>query len=159
MAGLHTGDIGFVDNEGWVKITGRKKDIIITAGGKNITPSEIENALKFSPYIQDAVVIGDQRKFLSALIMLDQDNVAKFAQDERVPFSDFASLCAAPEIVRLIQSELDRVNRDFARVEQVKAFRLIDRLILPEDDEITATGKLKRGFVSEKYKPLIDEMY
>ena len=156
---LHTGDIGFVDNEGWVKITGRKKDIIITAGGKNITPSEIENALKFSPYIQDAVVIGDQRKFLSALIMLDQDNVAKFAQDERVPFSDFASLCAAPEIVRLIQSELDRVNRDFARVEQVKAFRLIDRLILPEDDEITATGKLKRGFVSEKYKPLIDEMY
>ncbi len=156
---LHTGDIGFIDNEGWVKITGRKKDIIITAGGKNITPSEIENALKFSPYIQDAVVIGDQRKFLSALVMIDQDNVAKFAQDERVPFSDFASLCVAEEVVKLIQSEIDRVNRDFARVEQIKAFRLIDRLILPDDDEITATGKLKRGFVSEKYRRLIDEMY
>ena len=156
---LYSGDIGLIDNQGWLKITGRKKDIIITAGGKNITPSEIENALKFSPYIQDAVVIGDQRKFLSALIMIDQDNVAKFAQDSRVPFSDFASLCAADEVIALIQGEVARVNKDFARVEQIKAFRLIDRLILPEDDEITATGKLKRSFVSEKYKALIDDMY
>ena len=156
---LHSGDIGFIDNEGWVKITGRKKDIIITAGGKNITPSEIENGLKFSPYIQDAVVIGDKRKFLSALVMIDQDNVAKFAQDERVPFSNFASLCAAQKVVELIKGEVDKVNKNFARVEQIKSFRLIDRLILPEDDEITATGKLKRSFVSEKYKTLIDEMY
>lgn len=156
---LYSGDIGFVDNEGWIKITGRKKDIIITAGGKNITPSEIENGLKFSPYIQDAVVIGDQRKFLSALVMIDQDNVTKFAQDERVPFSDFASLCAAKEVIGLIKREVDKVNTQFARVEQIKSFRLIDHLIMPEDDEITATGKLKRSFVSEKYKALIDEMY
>ena len=156
---LHSGDIGFIDNEGWLKITGRKKDIIITAGGKNITPSEIENELKFSPYIQDAVVIGDQRKFLSALIMIDQDNVTKFAQDHLVPFSDFASLCRAKAILDLINGEILKVNQSFARVEQIKGFRLIDHLILPDDDEITATGKLKRSFVSEKYKALIDDIY
>ena len=156
---LHTGDVGVVDNQGWIKITGRIKDIIITAGGKNITPSEIENALKFSPYIADAVVVGDARKYLTALIMIDHDNIAKFAQDESVPFSDFASLCRAAPIVDLIQSEVHHANRLFAPVEQIKKFRLIDRIILPEDDEITATGKLKRSFVSEKYKDLIDSMY
>ena len=156
---LHTGDLGAMDNEGWLKITGRIKDIIITAGGKNITPAEIENALKFSPYIADAVVIGDRRKYLTALLMVDHDNVAKFAQDHSVPFSDFASLCRAAPILDLIGGEVEKVNRDFARVEQIKRFRLIDRLILPEDDEITATGKLKRSFVSEKYQTLIESMY
>ena len=97
---LHTGDVGFIDNEGYLKITDRMKDIIITAGGKNITPSEIENQLKFSPYISDAVVIGDKRKFLSCLIMIDYDNVAKYAQDSNVPFTDFASLCRAREVQR-----------------------------------------------------------
>lgn len=156
---LHTGDVGAMDNEGWFKITGRIKDIIITAGGKNITPSEIENELKFSPYIQDAVIIGDERKYLTALIMVEHDNVAKYAQDHSVPFSDFASLCQAEEILKLIGAEVQAVNEKFARVEQVKKFRLIEHLITPEDDEITATGKLKRSFVSEKYKELIDTMY
>ena len=96
---LRTGDVGRLDNEGYLTITGRLKDIIITAGGKNITPAEIENRLKFSPYISDAVVIGDKRKYLSCLIMIDQENVEKFAQEKRVPFSDFRSLCAAPEVV------------------------------------------------------------
>ena len=156
---LRTGDVGEIDAEGFVTITGRSKDIIITAGGKNITPSELENRLKFSPYILDAVLIGDQRKFLSALIMIDQENVEKFAQDNRIPFSDFASLCAAPAVTALIKDVIDAVNEDFARVEQIKDFRIIDVLLTAEDDELTATMKLKRGFVEKKYKPLIESMY
>lgn len=156
---LHTGDIGDIDDEGWLKITDRMKDIIITAGGKNITPSEIENELKFSPYIQDAVVIGDARPYLVVLFMIDYENVAKFAQDGNIPFSNFASLCRRPEVLELIEDEMNEVNKKFARVEQIKKFRLIEHEISPEDDEVTATGKLKRSFVNEKYKDLIEEMY
>ena len=156
---LHTGDVGSVDNQGYFRITDRIKDIIITAGGKNVTPSEIENQLKFSPYIADAVIVGDQRKFLSCLVMIDEDTVMKFAQDNNVPFSNYASLCRADAVQRLIQAEIDAVNRDFARVEQVKAFRLIEQVLMPEDDELTPTMKLKRSFVSAKYKDLIDSMY
>ena len=149
---LKTGDVGMIDNSGYLTITGRLKDIIITAGGKNITPAEIENKLKFSPYISDAVIIGDKRKFLSCLIMIDQENVEKHAQDRRVPFGDFASLCATPEVQELIENEIDKVNAEFARVEQIKAFRLIDVLLTAEDDELTATMKLKRSFVEQKHK-------
>jgi long-chain acyl-CoA synthetase len=156
---LHTGDVGTLDNEGYLKITDRMKDIIITAGGKNITPSEIENQLKFSPYISDAVVIGDKRKFLSCLIMIDYDNVAKHAQDNNVPFTDFASLCRAREVNDLIWSEIERVNQGFARVETIKKFRLIEQQLTAEDDEVTPTMKLKRKFVNEKYKGMIDGMY
>jgi long-chain acyl-CoA synthetase len=156
---LQTGDVGRIDNEGFLYITGRAKDIIITAGGKNVTPAEIENRLKFSPYISDAVVIGDQRKYLSCLIMIDQENVEKFAQDKRVPFNNFKSLCAAKEVRDLIGGIVDETNREFARVEQIKDFRLIDVLLTPEDEELTATMKLKRSFVEKKHKKLIDEMY
>ncbi|MDP6953324.1 MAG: long-chain fatty acid--CoA ligase [Alphaproteobacteria bacterium] len=156
---LHTGDIGSVDNQGYVRITDRMKDIIITAGGKNITPSEIENQLKFSPYVSDAVVIGDGRKFLTCLVMIDYDNVVKFAQDNAVPFTDYASLTRAPEVVELINSEVEGVNTRFARVETIKTFRLIDQQLDAEDEELTPTMKLKRSFVSSKYKTLIDDMY
>jgi len=156
---LHTGDVGYVDNEGYLKITDRLKDIIITAGGKNITPSEIENQLKFSPYISDAVVIGDKRKFLSCLIMIDYDSVAKHAQDNNVPFTDFSSLCRAREVNDLIWSEIERVNANFARVETIKKFRLIEQQLTAEDDEVTPTMKLKRKFVNDKYKGMIDGMY
>ena len=156
---LKTGDVGRVDNQGYLYITGRAKDIIITAGGKNITPAEIENRLKFSPYISDAVVIGDRRKYLSCLIMIDQENVEKFAQDKRVPFSNFKSLCAAPEVKALIAGIVEETNREFARVEQIKDFRLIDVLLTAEDEELTATMKLKRSFVEQKHKKLIDDMY
>jgi long-chain acyl-CoA synthetase len=156
---LHTGDVGIKDNEGYVRITDRMKDIIITAGGKNITPSEIENQLKFSPYISDAVVIGDKRKFLSCLVMIDYDNVAKHAQDNNVPFTDFASLCRTAEVQDLIWSEIEKVNAAFARVETIKKFRLIEQQLTPEDDEVTPTMKLKRKFVSEKYRAMIDGMY
>ena len=156
---LHTGDVGRIDADGFVTITDRMKDIIITAGGKNITPSEIENQLKFSPYISDAVVVGDQRRFLSCLVMVDHETVAQFAQDKGVPFSNFASLCRAKEVQDLIWAEIERVNKQFARVETIKKFHLISELLTPEDEEITPTMKLKRTFVSRKYKDAIDAMY
>ncbi|MEM7188641.1 MAG: long-chain fatty acid--CoA ligase, partial [Pseudomonadota bacterium] len=156
---LHTGDVGRIGNDGALTITGRIKDIIITAGGKNITPAEIESQLKFSLFISDAVIIGDQQKYLTCLIMIDQENVEKFAQDNAIPFSDFASLCAAEEVQDLIKAEIDQVNKDFARVEQIKDFRLIDILLTAEDDELTPTMKLKRSFVETKHKALIDSMY
>jgi long-chain acyl-CoA synthetase len=156
---LHTGDVGKMDDDGFVTITDRMKDIIITAGGKNITPSEIENQLKFSPYISDAVVIGDQRKYLSCLIMIDHETVAQFAQERNVPFTNFASLCRAREVQDLIWGEIERVNRQFARVETIKQFRLIEQLLTAEDEELTPTMKLKRTFVNRKYKDVIDSMY
>ena len=120
---------------------------------------EIENQLKFSPYVSDAVVIGDKRKFLSCLVMIDYDNVVKFAQDKNVPFTNYASLTRAREVQDLIWSEIEKVNKQFARVETIKKFRLIDQLLTPEDDELTPTMKLKRKFVNAKYKNLIDGMY
>jgi long-chain acyl-CoA synthetase len=156
---LHTGDVGHLDADGFLTITDRMKDIIITAGGKNVTPSEIENQLKFSPFISDAVVIGDQRKFLSCLVMIDHETVAQFAQERSVPFTNFASLCRAREVQDLIWGEIERVNKQFARVETIKKFRLIEELLTAEDEELTPTMKLKRTFVNRKYKDVIDGMY
>ncbi len=156
---LHTGDVGVVDEEGFFRITDRMKDIIITAGGKNITPSELENELKFSPYVTDAVVIGDKRAYLTVIIMIDQENVEKYAQDSDVPFSNYASLTRAPEVQTLIQAELDRVNKKFARVEQIKKFWLLDTQLSAEDEELTPTMKLKRKLVQAKYAPQIEAMY
>ncbi|WFU72086.1 AMP-dependent synthetase/ligase [Bradyrhizobium sp. CB2312] len=156
---LHTGDVGTIDNEGFVRITDRMKDIIITSGGKNITPSEIENQLKFSPYISDAVVIGDKRPYLTCLVMIDQENVEKFAQDHDIPFTNYASLCRAVEIQDLIWREIEQVNANFARVEAIKRFYLIERQLTPEDEELTPTMKLKRGFVNKRYAAEIDAMY
>ena len=156
---LHTGDVGTVDNEGYLRITDRMKDIIITASGKNITPWEFENLLKLSPYVSDAVVIGDRRKFLTCLVMIDYDNVAKYAQDADVTFTDFGSLCRTQEVQDLIWSEIEEVNRGFARVETIKKFRLIEHQLSAEDDELTPTMKLKRKFVNQKYKELIESMY
>jgi long-chain acyl-CoA synthetase len=156
---LRTGDVGVLDADGFLTITDRMKDIIITAGGKNITPSEIENQLKFSPFISDAVVIGDQRKFLSCLVMIDHETVAQFAQEKNVPFTNFTSLCRAPEVQDLIWSEIERVNKQLARVETIKKFRLIEQILTPEDEELTPTMKLRRAFVNVKYKDVIDTMY
>jgi len=156
---LHTGDVGEIDADGFVRITDRMKDIIITAGGKNVTPSEIENQLKFSPFISDAVVIGDQRKFLSCLVMIDPETVSQFAQERSVPFTDFASLCRAKEVQDLIWGEIERVNKQLARVETIKTFRLIEQVLTPEDEELTPTMKLKRSFVNRKYKDVIETMY
>jgi long-chain acyl-CoA synthetase len=156
---LHTGDVGVVDADGYFRITDRMKDIIITAGGKNVTPSELENDLKFSPYITDAVVIGDKRPYLTAIIMIDQENVEKFAQDRDVPFSNYSSLTRSPEVQALIQEEIERVNKKFARVEQIKKFFLLENQLTAEDEELTPTMKLKRKLVEAKYTAQIEAMY
>ncbi len=156
---LHTGDVGEIDEDGHLIISDRKKDIIITSGGKNITPSEIENQLKFSPYINDAIVIGDGRKYLTALIMIDDENVMEYAQENRIPFTTYASLTKASEVIRLIQKEVDKVNKKFARVETIKKFSLIDIKLTEDDDEITPTMKLKRKFVNQKFRDVIESMY
>ena len=156
---LHTGDVGRVDADGYFYITDRMKDIIITAGGKNVTPSEWENQLKFSPYVTDAVVIGDKRAYLSCLVMIDEDNVAQWAQHRDVQFSDFKSLCRAPEVVALIGEQIEKINQEFARVEQIKQFRLIEQRLTAEDEELTPTMKLKRSLVNRKYAELIEGMY
>ncbi len=156
---LHTGDIGAFTADGRLKITDRKSDIIITSGGKNITPSEIENRLKFSPYVTDAIVIGDRRNFLTALVMIDQENVTKYAQTNRVQFTDYASLTRAAAVKELVWSEVEKVNRLLANVERIRKIHLLDILLTAEDEEMTPTLKLRRKFVNEKYKKEIEAMY
>ncbi len=156
---MHTGDVGEVDAEGYLKITDRKKDLIITAGGKNIAPQYIENLLKFSPYINDAVVIGDGRKYLTAMIVIDEENVTKYAQDNKVQFTTFASLTRSEEVLKLIQEEINKVNSQMARVENIRKFRILDKKLYTEDGEVTPTMKVKRKAINEQYRELIESMY
>jgi long-chain acyl-CoA synthetase len=155
---LHTGDVGAMEN-GYLKIMDRKKDILITAGGKNITPAYIENKLKFSAYIQDAVVIGDGRKYLVALILIDEDNVTKYAQDNRIPFTTFADLTQNSEIRKLIDSEVAQVNKTLSKVESIKKFTLLPRRFYEEDGDVTPTKKVKRRFLEKRYGDLIERLY
>ncbi|MEJ2588350.1 MAG: AMP-binding protein [Deltaproteobacteria bacterium] len=155
---LHTGDVGAMEN-GFLKIMDRKKDIIITAGGKNITPAFIENKLKFGQYVQDAVVIGDGRKYLTALILIDEDNVTKYAQDNRIPFTTFADLTQNPEIRKLIDGEVAKVNKTLSKVETIKKFELLPRRFYEEDGDVTPTKKVKRRFLEKRYKDLIEKLY
>ena len=156
---LHTGDCGEIDADGHLSIRDRIKDILITSGGKNVTPSHIESLLKFSPYITDAVVIGDARRYLTCLVMIDQEHVARYAQERQVPYSDFASLTRTSEVVGLIGAEIERINPQLARVEQIQDFRIIGELLTAEDEELTPTMKLKRKVIARKYAALIDTMY
>ena len=156
---LYSGDVGEIDEDGYLKITDRKKDIIITAGGKNITPQYIENKLKFSPYVNDAVVVGDRRKYLVCLIMIDEDNVVKFAQDNKIQFSTYKDLTQSPEIIRLIQGELDKVNETLSQVEKVKKFTILPKKLYEEDGEVTPTMKVKRKYVNQAFADLIERMY
>ena len=156
---LCSGDVGVLDDKGFLKITDRKKDLIITAGGKNIAPQNIENQLKFSPYINDAIVIGDRLKFISALIVLDEENVVQFAQDHKIPFTTYESLTKAPEIVELIDSEIQEVNKGLSHVETVKKFRIVPKKLYEEDGEVTPTMKVKRRHVNKNFGDLIKAMY
>ena len=156
---LYSGDVGEIDEDGYLKITDRKKDIIVTAGGKNITPQYIENKLKASPYINDAVIIGDKRKFISCLVMIDEDNVVKYAQDNKIQFSTYKDLTQSPEIIKFIQDEMNKVNETLSRVEQVKKFTILPKKLYEEDGEVTPTMKVKRKYVNEAFGDLIEAMY
>lgn len=156
---LHTGDVGTIDERGHLHITDRKKDIIITAGGKNISPSEIENKLKYSPYIREAVVIGDQRKFLSALIGIELDVVADWAGRRKLGFTTYRDLTEKSEVRDLIAEEVRKVNAELAQVEQIKAFRLIPKELDHEDGELTATQKVKRSALADRFRDLVDSIY
>jgi long-chain acyl-CoA synthetase len=155
---LHTGDVGRLE-DGYLCILDRKKDILITAGGKNVTPANIENALKWSPYIQDAVVLGDRRKYLAALILIDEETVVKFAQDHRIPYSTFEDLAKSRDVVRLIQAEVDRVNKTLSQVETVKRFALLPRRFYEEDGDVTPTKKVKRRALEQRYAELVESLY
>ncbi|MEA3230307.1 MAG: AMP-binding protein [Thermodesulfobacteriota bacterium] len=156
---LLTGDIAELDEDGHLLIVDRKKDIIITSGGKNIAPSEIENALKVSPYIKEAIVVGEQRKYLAVLIQIDFDNVGKWATDNRIAYTNFKNLSSNPDIQRLIQREIDQANAQFARVENVRRFKLLTKELDHDDDELTATMKVRRTNICKKFEREIEDIY
>jgi long-chain acyl-CoA synthetase len=158
---LHTGDVGEWTPEGNLKIVDRVRDIIVTSGGKTLSPTYIENALRSSPYISEAVVIGHNRKYVSALIEIDFETVSAWARLNNTPYTGFTSLTRHPEIVTLIGSEVERSNRDLSRVEQVKTFRIIPKELDPEEEgePITPTRKIKRELMYKKFADLVETMY
>jgi long-chain acyl-CoA synthetase len=156
---LHTGDVGEWVDGTHVRIVDRIKDIIITAGGKNVSPSEIENSLKTSPFVKEAIVIGDRRKYLTALIGIDFDVVSEWAQRRRLPHTTYRDLSEKAEVVKLVQKVVDETNAKFARVEQIKTFRLLTKELDHEDGELTATQKVKRSIIEDRFGELIESMY
>jgi long-chain acyl-CoA synthetase len=156
---LRTGDVGEWVDGTHIKITDRMKDIIITAGGKNISPSEIENALKESPYIKEAVVIGDRRKYLTALIGIELDTVGDWAQRRRLPYTTYRDLSEKPEVIKLVQGVVDSVNQRYAYAEQLKTFRMLPKELDHEDGELTATQKVKRSALVDAFRDRVEDMY
>jgi long-chain acyl-CoA synthetase len=155
---LQTGDVGELDDDGFLKITGRKKDIIITAGGKNLTPANIENDLKQSRFISHAVMYGDRRPYPVALITLDPEEIVPWAQENGLS-EDLAQLAVADEVRELVQRELDRANSNYAQVEQIKKFAILDHDLSLEQGELTPTLKVKRNVISDRYAELFDSFY
>ena len=156
---LHTGDVGEWVDGTHLKITDRMKDIIITAGGKNVSPSELENALKASPYVREAMVVGDGRRHLCALIGIELDTVGEWAQRKQIGYSTYRDLSEKPEVVELVDGVVKEVNDRFSRVEQIKAFRLLPKELDHEDGELTATQKVKRSAISKAFEDMVESMY
>ena len=156
---LHTGDIGTEDADGFLSITGRKKEIIITSGGKNLSPERLENTLKLSEFIKEAVTLGDGQKFVAALVQIEYETTSDWAQRRKIPHTSYADLVEKPEIQELISSEINRLNEQLARVEQIKSFRFFPKELHQDDGELTPTQKVKRKAIREIYAELIDSIY
>jgi len=156
---LHTGDVGRFDKDGHLFIIDRKKDIIITSGGKNISPSEIENNLKCSPYIKEAIVIGDRKKYLTSLIQIEFENVGNWAQKNKIPYTNYKSLAQNPDVHELIKQEIEKTNETLARVESIKKFKILEKELDQDDEELTATQKVKRKVIGERFHKEIEAMY
>ncbi|AOY89101.1 long-chain fatty acid--CoA ligase [Marinobacter salinus] len=155
---LHTGDVGEWQ-DGQLRIVDRLKDIMITAGGKNLSPTEIENTIKASPYIKECIVIGEARKYVSALLQIDFETVAKWAEQERIAYTTFRSLTEDERVRALIQGEVDRGNDKLPQVAQIKRFHLLTKELDHDDDEVTATMKVRRSNIYEKYTDVIESLY
>jgi len=156
---FHTGDIGYLDADGFLVITDRKKDLIVTAGGKNVAPQPIENLLKANPYILNAVVVGGSRKFISALIVPDFEKLEAYARLSGIPFKDRAELCGREEVRDFMLAEVNRSTPDLASYERIKKIALLDRDFEISAGEMTPTLKVRRSYVEEKFKPVIDLLY
>jgi long-chain acyl-CoA synthetase len=156
---LHTGDVGTIDEDGFLTITDRKKDLIVTSGGKNVAPQKIERALRASPYIAQAVAVGDRRKFIAALVTLDPDRIGLWARERGIAHGDAEELARHPAVHELIGAEIERCNRELAPFESVKRFRILARDLSIEAGELTPTLKIRRRAVAERYAALIEEMY
>jgi len=156
---FHTGDIGHLDEEGFVVITDRKKDLIVTSGGKNVAPQPIENLLKLSPYVSNAVVLGDRRRFISALVVPNFDKLKEYAKTNNIPFETNSDLTRSEQVLNFMEKEIDHITPNLASFEKVKKIALLDRDFEIEKGEMTPTLKVKRNIVEDKYKDMIDALY
>jgi long-chain acyl-CoA synthetase len=156
---FRSGDRGSFDEDGYLKIQGRTSDSFVTSKGRNVAPQDIENMLKASDYIMDAVVVGESKPHLTSLIVLDEETVSHYAQKHRIPFSSFADLSRRLEIVRLIESEIRKVNERWSDREQILDFRILKWELSHDEEELTPTLKVRRKYLCRRYKDLIEEMY
>ena len=156
---FHTGDIGHLDEDGFLIITDRKKDLLVTSGGKNVAPQPIENLLKMSPYIANAVVVGDRRRFISALIVPQFEKLEAYARAHKIPFADAEELVKEPRIVEFMRAEVDRVTPLLASYERIKKIVVLGRDFEIEKGEITPSLKVRRAIIEGRYQELIESMY